>query len=340
METVDISPYYEGGERERRSVAALIDKACSELGFFGLVGHRIPSRLVGEAVAVVEEFFSRPEAAKLAAQPEVKGNGRGYVPLEGERLSASTTFDTRADLKEMFSMGPPDVGSDPYYRFEPSGVAFAPNVWPPDVPELRTVLTRYYHSAAGLAADLFMLAAMHFGQPETWARERNDRHTSALRVLQYPARPAALPQQFGASPHTDYGVWTILSKRPGTTGLEAQRPDGTWEPVVAPAEGLVVNVGDLLMRWTGGRWLSALHRVVRNGQSSRRKEVSLALFHQPNWDVMVYPWDAEIVDRPQQAERFSGGAAERHYLGVPVGEFVFGKYKSTVAQSATERGEP
>lgn len=338
METIDLSPYYEGGEQDRRSVARCIDRACRELGFFGLVGHRVPSGLVAEAVAVVEEFFSQPAEEKLAARAQAQGSGRGYVPLEGERLSASTRFETRADLKEMFSMGPPDVGDDSYYRFEPSGVAFAPNVWPPSLPCFQTVLTRFYHATAGLAADLFELAAMHFGQSESWARERNSRHTSSLRILRYPSGPSAAPQQFGASPHTDYGAWTILSKRPGSTGLEAQRPDGTWEGVSAPPGGFVVNVGDLLTRWTGGRWLSALHRVVRSEESRRRDEVSLALFHQPNWDVMVYPWRAEVVERPEQEERFALGAAERHYNGISVGEFVFGKYRATLAPRDLELG--
>lgn len=126
----------------------------------------------------------------------------------------------------------------------------------------------YYGAVAALAADLLTLTALAFGMPGDWFDRKNDRPTSALRVLHYPTQVQLAARQFPASPHTDYGTWTILHKRPGCTGLEAQALDGSWLPVYAPEDGFVVNVGDLLMRWTGGHWLSTLHRVMpTNGAS-------------------------------------------------------------------------
>ncbi|MGH3601000.1 MAG: 2OG-Fe(II) oxygenase family protein, partial [Pseudonocardiaceae bacterium] len=181
------------------------------------------------------------------------------------------------------------------------------------------------------------LTAVAFELPERWFVSRSDRPTSDLRVLHYPPRPDLAADQYPASPHTDYGTWTILHKRPGVTGLQAQAVSGEWVDVTAPDGGFVVNVGDLLMRWTGGHWLSTLHRVVPVASAQPDGEVSMVFFHQPNWDVVVYPLRAQVVERSQLADRYVEGSADRHYYGVTVGEFVFGKYRTSVSDAALVR---
>lgn len=335
---VDLSPFYDGGVAGREAVARLIDRACRELGFFGVIGHQVPTELVVETRRVVREFFELPIEAKLEVRTVDPTSGRGYVPIEGETLSATTKFEAPPDLKESFSMGPPEPGDDPYVRFEPSGVAFSPNIWPGKLPQFEQAMRRYYGALGMLADDLLTLSAIAFGLPANWFVARNDRPTSALRVLRYPPDGYLRQGQYPASPHTDYGTWTILQKRPGRTGLQVQGLDGSWTEVDAPEKGFVVNVGDLLMRWTGGHWLSTLHQVVPVASCDSRGELSLAFFHQPNWDVVVYPWVVDVVERPERAERYDLGSSERHYLGASVGDLVFGKYRATVAYDAVERG--
>jgi len=339
LAVIDLSPLYEGGDAGRRAVARSVDRACRELGFFGVVGHRVPTELVTETRGLVREFFELPREAKLQTRTSDPSSGRGYVPPEGETLSATTRFASPPDLKESFSMGPPDPGDDPYVRFEPSGVAFSPNVWPDQLPGFEPAMCRYYRALGALAGDLLVLTSVAFGLPPDWFVARNNRPTSALRVLRYPPGGHLREGQFPASPHTDYGTWTILHKRPGRTGLEVQSRDGSWTEVHAPENGFVVNVGDLLMRWTGGQWLSTLHRVVPVDTSDRRGEVSLAFFHQPNWDVVVYPWTTDVIDRPERAERYAPGSPEQHYLGMPVGDLVFGKYRASVSDNALTQEE-
>lgn len=336
LRIVDLSPYYEGGESGRAHVAAEVDRACRELGFFAVVGHRVPSGLISTTRETVRGFFDLPVEAKLAVRTERRDSGRGYVPLEGENLSFTTTFASPPDLKESYSIGPLEPGDDPYHRFEPSGIAFSPNVWPTEPGTFEPAMRAYYHAVGALAADLLALTALAFGLPDDWFDAKNDRPTSALRVLHYPPRPQLGARQFPASPHTDYGTWTILHKRPGPTGLEAQALDGTWVPVQAPEGGFVVNVGDLLMRWTGGHWLSTLHRVMPIEGGDPEGELSMAFFHQPNWDVVVYPFTTDVVRPPQVAQRYAADALEQHYYGVTAGELVFGKYRASVSDDALE----
>jgi isopenicillin N synthase-like dioxygenase len=338
LAVIDLSPFYEGGPEQRRAVAAAIDDACRNLGFFAVVGHRVPPELVQQTRVAVGEFFSLPLPQKLAVRTANRASGRGYVPVEAETLSYTTTFAAPPDYKETYSIGPPDVGRDPYYLFEPSGVAFSPNMWPAEPESFEPCMRRYYAALGGLADDLLTLTALAFDMPDEWFVSKNDRPTSALRVLRYPPRESLDPGQYPASPHSDYGTWTILHKRSGWTGLQAQALDQSWVDIHAPEGGFVVNVGDLLMRWTGGHWLSTLHRVVPAPPQDEGGEVSLVFFHQPNWDVVVYPWKSDVVQRAELADRYAADAAEQHYYGVTVGEFVFGKYQATVSDEALSPG--
>lgn len=330
LEVVDLTPFYEGNERDQRRVAEAVDRACRTLGFLGVVGHRVPATLVENTRRVVRDFFELPLPEKLAARTDNRRSGRGYVPIEGETLSSTTAFEAPPDAKESFSIGPFSINNHPYYRYEPSGIAFSPNVWPPKPDGFGEALRQYYTTLDGLAADLLRLTALAFDLPPQWFDARNDRPTSALRILRYPPDARLGQGQFPASPHTDYGTWTILHKRPGPTGLQAQSVEGAWIDVEAPEGGFVVNVGDLLMRWTGGHWLSTLHRVIPCEGSDPAGEVSIVFFHQPNWDVVVYPFVDEVA-RPELATRYAPGAAERHYNGVMTADFVFGKYQASVA---------
>ena len=344
LRVVDLSRYYQGDEDDRRAVARELDAACREIGFFAIVGQQLDPSVVETTRDSVRAFFELPLEEKLALKPATS-TGRGYVPIEGETLSYTTSFRTAPDYKESFSIGPFDVGTDPYYRYEPSGVAFAPNLWPERPGSFGEHLRAYYRALGTIASDLMSLTAIAFSLPADWFARINDRPTSALRILHYPPRPALGAGQFPASPHTDYGTWTILKKRPGLTGLQAQAISGEWVDVVAPKDGFVVNVGDLLMRWTGGHWLSTLHRVMPIEEVEEGGEISLVFFHQPNWDVVVYPFTEDVVSREEVAERYEAGAAERHYFGVTVGEFVFGKYQASVSddalgQTGASRGDP
>jgi len=86
-----------------------------------------------------------------------------------------------------------------------------------------------------------------------------------LRLLHYPSIPRSLlhsgeKSRIGA--HSDFGTLTLLFQD-DVGGLEIQHPQ-TGEFIAAPPVpgGVLVNIGDLMMRWSNGRWRSTVHRVV------------------------------------------------------------------------------
>ena len=91
-----------------------------------------------------------------------------------------------------------------------------------------------------------------------------DESPSAMRAINYPAHDVApQPGQLRAGAHTDYGTMTILRQDDAPGGLEVRSPhDARRVPIPSVPGAFVVNVGDLLARWTNDRWRSTMHRVV------------------------------------------------------------------------------
>ena len=80
---IDLAPA-RAAAADRLRVAAAIDAACREIGFFAIDGHGVPARVVDELRAVAHAFFAMPREDKLAARHPVAGTNRGYHPVGGE----------------------------------------------------------------------------------------------------------------------------------------------------------------------------------------------------------------------------------------------------------------
>ncbi len=287
---IDLAPALAGGADDRRHVARAIDEACREIGFFTIAGHGVPAATIARLRDAAHAFFALPLAAKLAARHPVPGTNRGYHPLGGETLSAANDEAAPADLKEFFHVGPVDVTDDPYYTSALGRAHFLPNVWPAVPSDFEPAAILYYRTMGALVTELMRLTALALGLAETFFDAKIDRSIGAMRLNYYPAQATPpRPGQLRASPHTDYGGFTILSGEDVPGGLQVRARDGRWLDVRTDPHRLVVNIGDLLMRWTNDRWLSNLHRVVNPPSSgeTRGPRLSVAFFSHPNYDALI-----------------------------------------------------
>ena len=287
---IDIGPARTGGRAARSRVAAGIDTACRDIGFFAITGHGVADHVVEDVRGCAHAFFTRPLAEKLVSRHPVAGTNRGYHPVGLEALSAANDTAAPPDLKEFFHVGPVDVTDDQYYTSAAGRRHFIPNIWPPAPEGFERTVTTYYRAMSALVADLMRLAALALGVDETFFDDKVDRSIGTMRLNYYPAQPSAPePGQLRASPHTDYGGFTILSGEDVPGGLQVRTRDGAWIDVPTSPTTFVVNIGDLLMRWTNDRWLSNLHRVVNppHADGVTRARLSIAFFNHPNYDVMI-----------------------------------------------------
>jgi isopenicillin N synthase-like dioxygenase len=298
---IDISPFVAGDPDGSREVAAAVDRAARDVGFFVVVGHDVPPALVDRAHAAARAFFDLDVATKDRYQPP-PGGFAGYRGLGAEGLSYSLDNPSSGDLKETFTVSRVDRDDDPYYTSQLGRIYVPDNLWPAEVPEMRASWTDLYRALDRVAAQLMRIFAAALDLAPDFFDRTIDRHITALRALNYPPQlEPPLPDQLRAGAHSDYGSLTLLSMQDAPGGLEVHRDGDVWERVAVSPHAFVANLGDLMAQWTNDTWRSALHRVgnpPREHSGGARRQ-SLAFFHQPNYDAEVVPLASRCgPDRP------------------------------------------
>ncbi len=287
---LDISPFVEGTESGRQKVARAIAEACESIGFFAITGHGVAPETIAALRRLSHDFFARPVAEKLRAEHPVAGTPRGYRALAGEALGRAGGGDAEPDLKEFYHIGRAGWPDEAYYVGDEGRRYFIANLWPEAPAGFADAALEYYGAMEALEGHLLHAAAIALGIDETFFDDKVDRHVSAMRINHYPAQDTPPPEgRIRAGAHTDYGLMTILMGEDEPGSLQVRTRDGRWIDVETRPEFLVINIGDLLMRWTNDRWLSNLHRVVNPAPDTLRKtsRISIAFFHQPNYDAVI-----------------------------------------------------
>jgi isopenicillin N synthase-like dioxygenase len=314
---IDLTGFAEGSSHVRDRVGVEVDRACSEVGFFSVVGHGVDDQVIAEAYAEAMSFFDLPMPERMAVAMPEPGYPYGYNPFSAEALNRSIGGDAPPDLKETFNVGPIDVPALSAIADVDQRAIYAPNLWPAAQPALRPAIESYYGSMSRLASTLMQVFAVSLGLDDDWFDSFVDHHTSALRLAHYPALDDA-PQDGSerAGAHTDYGTLTIL-RLDDEPGLQVEALNGVWVDVNAPEGALVVNLGDLMQRWTNDRWRSTMHRVVVPEGRSGERRLTMPFFHNANWDALV-----ECIVRDQEPARHEPVTAGAHLMS---------KFRSTIA---------
>ena len=280
--------------------AQAIDEACRELGFFLVTGHGVDLARLAELDALAREFFALADVEKAAIAMDHAGlRWRGWFPEGGELTSG------RPDHKEGLYFGAELAVDDP--RVIAGRPLHGPNQFPARPGPLRPAVLAWIEVMTDLGHALVRGVGLALGLEPGWF----DAHLTAdptvlFRIFRYPPRPAG-DDGWGVAEHTDYGLITILA-HDGTPGLQV-RSGGAWLDVPAVPGTFVVNLGDMLERMTGGRYLSTPHRVRH--ASAGRDRLSFPFFFDPGWEASVQPVPAAALatgdeDRADPAGRWDG----------------------------------
>jgi len=302
LHTIDIAPLFERTAiAARRAVAQAIAAACRTTGFFYITGHGIPDDSFAELDSASRRFFALPEREKAEIAMAKGGIAwRGWFPVGAELTSG------QSDLKEGLYLGTELPADDPRVR---AGLPFhGPNLWPHQVPELRSAVLRYMALTLAAANALIEGVALSLDlEPDYFAQHYTADPTILFRIFRYPAaseaeRAAARADTpWGVGEHTDYGLLTLLAQDKHG-GLQVRTEDGWID--APPLQGtLICNIGDMLDRVTGGWYRSTPHRVLNTSGVDR---LSFPLFFDPNLSAAVRPL-------PQHAVHDTSAlAADRH----------------------------
>jgi len=286
LATFDLAAFERAKGDMREQAAAELDQICRETGFLVLTGHGVSTDTIDGVWEAVNGFFVQDVLKKADVAPHFAGSPYGWIGPLKEALAASKGVETPPDLKESFNGGPLVVPPDA----SQAALDFCYQPTPyPELDGFKPAWDAYYAEMEALAARIMVAFAAALRLPDQFFSPHIKHPISALRALNYPATgEVAEADQQRAGAHTDYGTLTILLPQAGSSGLQVQR-GGEWIDVPAPEGAFVINIGDLMARWTNDAWVSTLHRVVAKPNQKARK--SLAYFHQPDWDVVIEPLD-------------------------------------------------
>ena len=262
LPVIDLARSYTRDQTACRQVAQEIGRACRDTGFFYISNHSVPQSLIDSVFLQADRFFDQSDNEKGYVAKQ--GVSNGYEPLETQRLDN----ESPGDLKESFNFTGGGV---------PGTQGFKKNFWPKNLPGFRDRLEEYNNSVRDLGLHLSRLIAVSLGMPANHFDETFDPQKSPMRILRYPPQSEkAKFNQLGAGAHTDWG-WITLLSQDSLGGLEVETVSGDWVRVDPIPGTFVVNLGDLLQRWTNGTYHSSLHRVMNN-QSGRNRH-SVVLFY-------------------------------------------------------------
>lgn len=263
---------------------SLLKQACLDSGFFYVVDHGISQEFMDEVFAQSKKLFDLPLDEKMKLLRNEKH--RGYTPMLDETLDRDNQVD--GDYKEGYYIGVEVPEEDP----KAEKPFFGPNTWPSVdlLPGWREIMEQYHSEVLRVAKEVARIIALALGldanffdQPEMLGEP-----IATLRLLHYDAGKVSNPLKgiYGAGAHSDFGLITLLATD-DVVGLQIckdrEAQPQIWEYVAPVKGGFIVNLGDMLERWSNCIFRSTLHRVVVHGQ----ERYSIAYFIEPNHECLV-----------------------------------------------------
>jgi isopenicillin N synthase-like dioxygenase len=300
-----------GDPRAKAGIAADFRAACLDKGFLYIVDHGVSPDLIAGVLTQSRRFFELPIDKKEAVNKARSFCNRGYEPMQGQTLEA----DSPPDLKEGFYIGADLALDDP--RVVARVFNHGPNQWPEgfdpaSLAQWRATMEAYFLAMNDLCVVLMRALALSLDLPEDHFAAFCADPIATLRLLHYPPQPAnPLPNEKGCGAHTDFGAVTILLQD-DAGGLQVFDQDKGWIDAPPIPGSYVVNLGDLIARWTNDRYRSTLHRVVN---TSGRERYSVPFFYTGNagYRVACLPTCLEPGEQPKYPETTAAGHLTEMY---------------------------
>jgi isopenicillin N synthase-like dioxygenase len=282
---VDLSGSFSSNREERKKVSWEIHKACRETGFFYIRNHGVDQKLIDAQFDSARRLFELPISEKMAIHMKNSVSTAGYEPIGGQILDSQDPDSEKAppDLKESFYVVMDLADDHPWSQKNIRG--FGHNQWPGQLAGFREQTLAYQAAMRALGDRVLAMLALSLDLSEDHFKSFYDMPLTTLRMLRYPPHPAvASDNQLGAGAHTDWGGITLLAQD-DLGGLEVRNVNDEWIRAIPIPGTFVINLGDLMQRWTNNLYHSNMHRVRNN--SSGRDRFSIPFFYSPRPDSRI-----------------------------------------------------
>lgn len=212
------------------------------------------------------------------------------------------------NLKEGFELGTPSSRPSTSALVSPKFDLTEPNVFPASHARFQARCETLHNELQSLSSRLLSLLAVALGKPSSFFDHYLKDSLSTLRLLHYPPVPASRQQELICTPHTDSGILTLLHQDK-TGGLEVRNSEGEWIPAPYVPGSMVVNIGDLMAKVSGGRWVATYHRVrsMKKEGTEMTGRYSVPFFFEPGLQCVVKSVDGtEVVYGEHLLDKMKG----------------------------------
>ena len=264
---------------EKAKVARALNDACTNVGFFYIKNHGVPQTLMDRMFAESERFFQIPPDDKMAIHVKKSPHLVGYVGMEEENADPAVS---KGDIHEGYDFIAEDADTE--FGFMEGDFRKAGNQWPANLPGFREVMTDYTVAVRLLVRRMFAAFALGLELPEDYFAPMSDRPMALTRMMYYPSQSGPLDlTRMGVGAHTDHECFTILAQDQ-VPALQVRNRRGQWIDAPPIRGTFVVNIGDLMARWTNGAFASTFHRVYN---ATGRVRYSIPTFVGANADTVI-----------------------------------------------------
>ena len=298
---LDMSAYLAGAPGAAEALAAQLRRVTETIGFFYLSGHGIPESLIADTFEQSRRFHALPHETKSAIPYVSHDNFMSGYQAAGTPRAKKSAVNIIAGAK-------PNLLSKFSVNRETGGAPV--NIWP-DLPGFRETVADYHGRIEGLGRQFLPLWAISLGLPTDWFEPHFAAPHLTLSLLHYPPQKEVGERQYGIAPHTDNSFMTFLAQS-NVGGLAVRMPSGHWKLVEKIPGTLLVNTGNLMVRWTNGRYLSTKHRVINTANVDR---YSLPVFFGPSPDALIECAPTCCADTPAQYEPITYRDLRKWYYG-------------------------
>ena len=291
---IDLGPYMNGEPGALSQAAAQLREALETIGFFIIVNHGVAPELIAQTFAEAKRFHAQPMAAKTALRMNEHNNG--YMAMGRYAVWTSEVNDNdKPDLNEAFFLRRERRPDDPLLQ---SGRLYVgPNRWPDNLAGFRERILQYTDAMDALSRKFMPICAVSLDLPPDYFDAAFAESQFTFRLSHYPPI-AAEANQFGIAPHTDANFLTFLAQT-DVPGLQVRMPDGAWRDVPYIPNSYAVNSGDMMHRWTNGRFKSTPHRATPPVGQER---YAIPFFLGPHIDTLIEC--LPTCQRPDRPPRF------------------------------------
>ncbi|RAW03008.1 isopenicillin N synthase family dioxygenase [Pseudochryseolinea flava] len=252
--SLDLADFTRGDEKSRQKFVAALGDAYHNIGFVAIKNHFLTDEQQQRLYDAIKKFFALSDDVKKKYEGAHIAGQRGYTGKGKEHAKGRNT----GDLKEFYHVG--QELSDSELKSE----GYPANIWPAEVSEFKAIGNEVYRALEKTGTYMLRAIALYLNLPEHYFDDKIKNGNSILRPIHYYPieNPDAVPADaVRAAEHGDINLITLLMGA-SADGLQVLRRDGKWIPITALPNQLVVNVGDMLERFTNKKLKSTIHRVV------------------------------------------------------------------------------